>query len=472
MRRCRTETEPEPWIEQLIQNYGKSPREISVRAHVVGVSDLSESQHTDENNACMLFLSDGTVFIPAVLSTAAWERLQELEERETFSGLDNTTVSLRKFHLSFHMDTELTSCQFYLSVNQIITVGRVTRHHRPPSCTMLPSVRHHILKTWRSLIKECSVSSLNSQSGFPLSCLMGAWHNDIIMELLNDAIKKIAPPTVCPQGVATPTNWHQERLHCRGEKCFSTPVSHLFIPEDQKELLTADPAQGQVRDLPSMAFDRSENGDLPTMAYTRPVSQEVWCCDGGGNEERVSPWDMFCPAPDLLGTPSSSSETSVEPNSQHDSQSLLTAPLQVPIAASTQVQTSSTSTVDGSGDIILPHQRPHSSLHSFTLICDKTTTDVNQEEQHMSTPPPLMAKKKVQCSQEKSLINSSHIKTHLVSTSAERGQVHTDSSVFSYTYKPCPQVVSALSHFKVPEQMMQWAVAYIGTPHHSLILKG
>ena len=32
----RAEVEPEPWIEQLIQNYGQSQRELSVSAHVVG----------------------------------------------------------------------------------------------------------------------------------------------------------------------------------------------------------------------------------------------------------------------------------------------------------------------------------------------------------------------------------------------------------------------------------------------------
>lgn len=37
MRRYRTEREPEPWVEQLIHNYGKEQRDLGVRAHVVGV---------------------------------------------------------------------------------------------------------------------------------------------------------------------------------------------------------------------------------------------------------------------------------------------------------------------------------------------------------------------------------------------------------------------------------------------------
>ncbi|KAK3562209.1 hypothetical protein QTP86_030355 [Hemibagrus guttatus] len=278
MRRYRTESEPEPWIEQLIQNYGKEQRGTSVRAHVVGVSDLTESQRTDVSDACMLFLSDGTVFIPAVLSAAAWEHMQELEERDTFSGLDNTTVSVRKFQLNFHMDPELVH-------------------------TMLPSVRQQILMTWRSLMKESSVTSMSSQSGFPLSCLMGAWHNDIFMDLLNDAMQKIAAPSAGHLGMAPPTHWHRERLRCRGEECFSTPVSHLLIPEEQREMLTADPgvssssetpsgpvplrvaeptkrpitAQDRGRDSSALASDRLEDGHQLTLNNTKAGSVQLDC---------------------------------------------------------------------------------------------------------------------------------------------------------------------------------------------------
>jgi len=41
------------------------------------VCDISDSQRTELTDACMLFMSDGSAVIPAVLSEAAWERLQE-----------------------------------------------------------------------------------------------------------------------------------------------------------------------------------------------------------------------------------------------------------------------------------------------------------------------------------------------------------------------------------------------------------
>ncbi|XP_060796735.1 adrenocortical dysplasia protein homolog isoform X2 [Neoarius graeffei] len=471
MRRYRTEREPEPWVEQLIHNYGKEQRDLGVRAHVVGVSELTESQRTGESDACMLFLSDGTMFIPAVLSTAAWEHMQELEERDTFSGLDNTTVSVRKFQLNFHMDPELTNCQFYLRVNQIITVGRVSRHHRPPSCTMLPSVREQILKTWRSLMKESSVTSVNSQSGFPLSCLMGAWHNDIITDLLNEATKKITAPTMGHLRIATPTHWHRERLRCKGEECFSTPVSHLVIPEEQRAMLTADPGvlsvsetpsglvppcvaeaakqpirtQDQGGDSPTVASDRPEDGHQLTLNNTRP---EVCCVGGGESREHESPWDMFCPAADLLETPTSS-ESSLESLLQPDSRSLLTD-----------------SSSAESGIIIPPFQRPRLSPYSTAHPSNPTTSDLHQEP---LTPSPETSSKHTAavCVEEQ----SPKIPHHMSHTPpAKKRRVHSDGSSFSYAYEPCPNVASALSRCKVPEQLVQWAVAYLGTPQRALIV--
>ncbi|XP_026868628.2 adrenocortical dysplasia protein homolog isoform X1 [Electrophorus electricus] len=490
MRRSRrTETEMEPWIEQLIHNYDKYQPEISFRAHVVGVGDVAAAQCTDEPDACMLFLSDGAVFIPAVLSAAAWERMQELEERETFSGLNNTTVSVRKFQLNFHMDPELTSCQFYLRMSQVITVGKVTRHYHPPSCTTLHSVKQKILQTWRSLRKQCSLNSMSSQSGFPLSCLMGAWHSDIIMDLLNDAIKRITPSTVCHSNVATPTYWHRERLRCRGEEYFSTPVSHLLIPEEQKELLTADLgkssgsetpsgllpphtdvmkcqpiiAQEQERHSPTMAFDRPTDGDRPTLHHMGPG----FCCSGGVSGEMVNPWDMFSPAPDLLGTPSSCSEISIEPLSQHGSQSLMITEPQVPMATSTQAQCSNPSTGETSGSSVTPYQKPHPPLHSLTCLSDETSTDTPEEgqvKQQVLSPPTWTGHSTVLSTQENTPGGPIHNKTPPVSPPTKTGQVHSDGSGFSYTYEPSPEVVSALTHFKVPEELVQWAMAYLGVP--------
>ncbi|KAM9461604.1 adrenocortical dysplasia protein homolog isoform 2-T2 [Clarias gariepinus] len=476
MRRFRAEGEPEPWIEQLVQSYStEQERELSVRAHVVGVSELTESQRTDDSDACMLFLSDGTVFIPAVLSAAAWERMQELEERDTFSSLDNTTVSVRKFQLNFHMDPELTTCQFYITVHQIVSVGRVSRHPRPPSCTMLPSVRQQILKTWRSLMKENSVTSLasQSQSAFPLSCLMGAWHNDIIMDLLNDAIKKIGTPTEGHLRTATPTHWHRERLRCRDEPCFSTPVSHLLIPEEQREMLTADPGVSGSSETPSglvlpetierpiTVQDRA--GDSPSVASDRPLDARQLTLNntragGGESGERESPWDMFCPAADLLVTPSSASESSLESLSQTDNRSLLA------IGGSAEESTI----------VVPPFQRPPPSPHSPAHPSDPTITDLQEKPQTPPSPLTSSEQAAIMGVEEQFPIDTSQKTPHPHQVShtppTKKRHVHSDGSSFSYTYEPCPIIASALSQYKVPEQVVQWAAAYLGTPQQTLIV--
>ncbi|TRY89502.1 hypothetical protein DNTS_016072 [Danionella cerebrum] len=66
----------DPWIETLIQNYGKDQNKV-LKAQVTDVSEMSESQRLEEDDNCFLFVSDGIAVIPAVLSDDAWELLLE-----------------------------------------------------------------------------------------------------------------------------------------------------------------------------------------------------------------------------------------------------------------------------------------------------------------------------------------------------------------------------------------------------------
>ncbi|KTF84805.1 hypothetical protein cypCar_00047557 [Cyprinus carpio] len=60
-----------------------------------------------------------------------------------------------------------------------------------------------------------NVVGVSSSKGVSLSSLLDVWHNDIIINILNDATEKITmSATYCPS-VATPTHWHRERLHWR-----------------------------------------------------------------------------------------------------------------------------------------------------------------------------------------------------------------------------------------------------------------
>ncbi|XP_050971424.1 adrenocortical dysplasia protein homolog isoform X2 [Labeo rohita] len=481
----RRMAELEPWIEKLIQNYGESQCETTVKANVVGVCDISDSQRMEHTDACMLFMSDGSAVIPAVLSDAAWERLQDLEEMESFTGLHNAIVYIRSFELKFDMNPDLASCQFYLKVNQMNIVCIASKQQHPPSCTSLESVRDQIRKTWRSL-REGSVSSA---SGVSLSSLLDVWHNDIIINILNDATEKITmSATYCPS-VATPTHWHRERLHWRGQEQFIVPVPFLLIPEEQRELMTADPMcagaesesetpndlapppeeshpTGASSANQTMAAQDGISGSCPdegqsTLVHTRP---EVLCGTGELSGDGESPWDMFTEEPALL-------------DPEQESQSILKEAAPLPIATSTQTQFSKQNSAGESEDGITRSQRPKPTQFSPSHSSDKSFRDPSQEQdkERAQSPPSWLIHNTAPPSERTPLEPSPAGAKPLASppTKARKkccyivpvslSQVHSDGTPFSYLYHPQPQVATALGHFQIPGHLIQWAVRYLGT---------
>uniref|UniRef100_A0A4W5M808 Shelterin complex subunit TPP1/Est3 domain-containing protein n=2 Tax=Hucho hucho TaxID=62062 RepID=A0A4W5M808_9TELE len=136
-------TKLEPWIEQVILSYGTDPKEEKkntlMKAHVVGVGRMSESQaRQTEGLTTLLFLSDGVVHIPAILTQDAWETLQEQEDRECFSSLINCTVCVYSYTLQFNMDSE----QVRVS-DPMILVLVVLWSWRDSSCSLFFTI--HIL---------------------------------------------------------------------------------------------------------------------------------------------------------------------------------------------------------------------------------------------------------------------------------------------------------------------------------------
>uniref|UniRef100_A0A8C1SB67 ACD shelterin complex subunit and telomerase recruitment factor n=1 Tax=Cyprinus carpio TaxID=7962 RepID=A0A8C1SB67_CYPCA len=399
--------ELEPWIEKLIQNYGQSQCETTVKANVVGVCDISDSQRMEHTDVCMLFMSDGSAVIPAVLSDAAWEP----------SGFKNDLCELC-FIQSYKIDD--ASCQFYLKVNQMNTICIASKHQHPPSCTTLPSVRDQIIKTWRSH-REGSVSSA---SGVSLSSLLDVWHNDIIINILNDATEKITmSATYCPS-VATPTHWHRERLHWRGQEQFIVPVPFLLIPEEQRELMTADPKSHPTSTLSAnQTMAAQDDGVLLNPSLHLP---EVLCGTGELSGDRESPWDMFTQEPALLGRCSTSDSN----------------------ATTTQAQISKQISGAMSVDGITLSQRPKPTQFSPSHSSDKSFRDPSQEQdKECALSPPSW------------LVHN----TPSASPPTKARKVHSDGTPFSYLYHPQPQLATALSHFQIPGHLIQWAVRYLGT---------
>ncbi|XP_052458014.1 adrenocortical dysplasia protein homolog isoform X2 [Carassius gibelio] len=468
----RRMAELEPWIEKLIQNYGQSQSETTVKANVVGVCDISDSQRMEHTDVCMLFMSDGSAVIPAVLSDAAWERLQDFEEMESFTGLHNAIVYVRSFELKFDMNPDLASCQFYLKVNQMNTICIASKHQHPPSCTTLASVRDQIIKTWRS----CREGSVSSASGVSLSSLLDVWHNDIIINIVNDATEKITmSATYCPS-VATPTHWHRERLHWRGQEQFIVPVPFLLIPEEPRELMTDDPKSHPASASSAnqtVATQDGLSGSCPnegqsSLDHTRP---EVLCGTGELSGDGESPWDMFTQEPALLGRCSTSD------SNEQESQSLLRDVPPLPMATSTQAQLSKQISGATSVEGITLSQRPKPTQFSPSHSSDKSLRDPSQEQdkERALSPPSWLVHNTAPPSEQRPLASppagpkpsasppTTARKKCCYIVPASLLQVHSDGMPFSYLYHPEPQVATALGHFQIPGHLIQWAVCYLGT---------
>uniref|UniRef100_A0A3P8S926 Shelterin complex subunit TPP1/Est3 domain-containing protein n=1 Tax=Amphiprion percula TaxID=161767 RepID=A0A3P8S926_AMPPE len=257
-----------PWIESLI---------------------LKDS----EDPTGLLYLSDGQLQIPTVLTAAAWEHLQDQEDRECFTSLLNSTVCIQDYRLLFHMAPEETRCRFFLSVGQLATVAAGPVKDKPPCCSTLNSVQGKIRLTWRALRGQ---EDSESQDGHELTVLLDVWQRDVLEELKQDIRRRLnpQPSTSSHQASSTlhTTGWDLDRIRYKGEEPFSVPMRYLLIPED---------AAGGMR----------PSGGEAQQQRSEPAAVEVW------EDAKSSP----SPVEDKTKKPSSSSPSPVEDKTKKPSSS-------------------------------------------------------------------------------------------------------------------------------------------------------
>ncbi|XP_064848969.1 uncharacterized protein LOC135558771 isoform X2 [Oncorhynchus masou masou] len=567
-------TKLEPWIEQVILSYGTEPEEEKkntlMKAHVVGVGRMSESQaRQTEGLTTLLFLSDGVVHIPAILTQDAWETLQEQEDRECFSSLINSTVCVFSYTLKFNMDSEQTKSQFYLSVGELTTTSAGAAKDNTPCCTSLNSVRQRICTTWRSLLAQDSVQTQNTQSEFSLSELLGEWQHDWRQSLLKDVMELLRTPTNPPSPQAstsnalthTGTRWAIERFRYKGEDTFNVPVSHLHIPDNLSQKLHSPsdnsetqsglvppsedrPTDPPETDQPIVAAD-SRQTDRPVPlerrhpAHEPTLSRDLCLLTEESMDGEVvsgmtggavaSPWDMFAPAAELLRTSSASDESiTSEPLPLKKSQSLLDSTPQpvtlatFPLATSTQVPSLTPGATQRSGERSLPpYQKPGPSHSLLSSSGSSSTVSLSTKNQHSgmklhhgssTTAHQLTiteqqdqveeeedvvkrwcskAKRKssVQTSEDNDITleeedmqkkrsppswmfetqdiprigeGSSCNQNAVAAIAPQRASnVHSDGTLFSYSYQLCGHISKDLSHLKIPDGMLHWAVRYL-----------
>lgn len=569
MPRDRT-TKLEPWIERLIRSHGteQETRIGRLKAHVVGVGQISESQAQGiECPPGLLFLSDGVVQIPAILTQDAWENLQDQEDRECLSSLNNCTVCVQAYSLQFNMATEETKCRFFLSVGDLVTIAAGTYKDNTPCCTSLSFVRMMIRTTYRSFIGDSALLTQNTQQGFCLSQLLGDWHHDYMKDLLENIRERLRtqrctqPSTsssYLPQRSSvtyTKTGWDTNRDKYKGEDCFCIPISHLLIPDEKTELLRTPSDVGSATPsglllhsddtLPDVQLEGQNIGafqsittevnlqtEEPAPQLKRHSCHEPTFPQESINEELVSedmvqtkgsPWDMFVPPYELLRTSSSSDVSmTLEPTPAQESPSLLgpiPIPVQlqpVPMATSTQVPSQSSMITQGTDrnrtehSAFPPYQKPgasHSPVPTKAIslagsppspnLCSGTEhahkvplsarehVEVDGDEQEVLQRRSTNAKRKssqrtpeeVQRARSPPswLFESQLIPNAEEGSSCKYAQpqtialmkpcnVHSDGTLFSYSYHLSGRILDNLSKFRVPNDMLHWAVKQLVLP--------
>lgn len=432
-----------PWIESLILGYGSQEGGSNsgggrLKAHVIGVGQMSQSQaQGSEGPTGLLFLSDGVLQIPAILTASAWEHLQDQEDRECFTSLVNTTVCIQDYRLQFHMALEQTKSRFFLSVGELASTAAGPVKDSTPCCTTLPSIRLKICKTWRVLLGQEAQDSQKSQCGFELSELLGEWQDDCLQAVLEDVRERLSSRPVSPQPSTsvdatsrtrpdTARSWDVDRVSCKGVKCFSVPIKCLLIPEEDAQQLQTQPSLGSRTPCELPAASEIRKRDLPQAckaAITQPPVDDaegqtakpaVVETDGDASESSPlpvedsmlhedligmidssirplsRPWDMFLPpcvtssssdgSPEATPTHSLHSPTAAEPKSDHTA---TLASVQLAVGGSRESRQTSEQSY------LLPYQKPPQSTGLPATTGSSTSASVSPPEPFTRPPNPL-----------------------------------------------------------------------------------
>uniref|UniRef100_A0A4W6EZL7 Shelterin complex subunit TPP1/Est3 domain-containing protein n=1 Tax=Lates calcarifer TaxID=8187 RepID=A0A4W6EZL7_LATCA len=455
-----------PWIETLILSYGSEEGGSSstssgrLKAHVIGVGQMSQSQaQGSEDPSGLLFLSDGVLQIPALLTASAWEHLQEQEDRECFTSLVNTTVCIQDYRLHFHMAPEQNKCRFFLSVGELATTAAGPVKDSTPCCTTLPSIRLKICKMWRTLLSQEEQDSQKSQCGFDLSELLGEWQHDCVQTVLKDVRESLM---VASSGF-TVTSWDVNRIRYKGVKCFSVPIKYLLLPEEDAQQLQTPPdvrSRTQSGDCPPVwkpsettqpsvddadwqiatpaaaerGCDTDENSPLPVEHHVLHEDMTAQMIDG---DIRLlsNPWDIFPPPSDTSSSSSASPE--VTPTNTLDK----------PTAAE--------------------FKSDHAAILTSTQLPDyKVLTTFGEEHEEEAqinlNPPSWLFDTQAGSGAEE---GNSHKKHQTTGTIVRQTHtVHRNGRPFSYSYRVLRQNLQDFSQFKVAESLLHWALKYLVVP--------
>lgn len=527
-----TSSKVSPWIERLILSYN-SPEEGSsgiLKAHVIGTGHLSQSQAQEQgsdNPAGLLFLSDDVLRIPAVLTAAAWEHLQNQEERESLTSLLNTTVRFRDYRLLFHMAAEQTRSKFFLSVGKLEMASAGPARDSTPCCTTLPSVRLKICQTWRAMQEPDVAGSAASQGGLELTELLGEWQLDCVQTAVEDVKGRLAQPQDC-----VATGWDADRVQYKGESSFTVPPGCLFIPEmdgvnnqapdselprtsqavsgdpsppPEASRVSVDVASWKIDDLPALQVE-SDARQTSTSYTEEEIRQEetvVQLADSSV-QPLSNPWDIFPPPRATSSSSEASSLDATPPNFRPDvaefecstqvlaeglkpSDASFLTPYQkvqrsssdpIPAVPSTSAEVTRSRAAAEKLCADEAQQHPASQPESHSLNVTPEEGKGREAKRRREEEPPQL--------EEEDLVPSSSPRSWICSTvdssrasqdqlwasglrwaSAKTSYVHSDGAAFSYSYSVSGQNLVDLSRFQVSGPCLQWAVRYLLLPQQN-----
>ncbi|XP_077424657.1 adrenocortical dysplasia protein homolog [Vanacampus margaritifer] len=502
-----------PWIEGLIQSYSSEEGRSNsgrLKAHVTSVGQMSLSQARNvEGPTGLIFVSDSVMQIPAILTSSAWEHLQEQEERECFTSLLNTTVCIRNYRLQFHMATEPTKCRFFLSVGAMQSIAAGPTKNITPCCTTSPSVQQKIYQTWKTLLVQETQDTQTNHNDFNLSDLLGEWQHDSLQTVLEDVRQKLTiarganlqtststgPPSLTQPDMFSPTGWDIERVLDDGMGNFSIPIKCLLIPQrcamhEQKENSDILTTEGDMEFNLRLSESTVDPADSQTATFTQEEGKVQNCgenithhdneCVDWTNKDITpleKPWELF-PAPNGFSF-SDMSQEAIEEHIKGDLGSLPPYQKQPLSSGSSNTATSSShaapedtqtmiENVDTQqGTVVRQHRKAKRKRDPPCVQEAQTTVAVEQDEAQLAGSPPSWLFDSVMASGN--VEGNIHVQT-LAAKRRKPLTVHADGEPFSYTYVVSGQNLQDLSRFQVTKSLLPWAVKYLvpkGTMHLS-----
>uniref|UniRef100_A0A8C5AEV1 Shelterin complex subunit TPP1/Est3 domain-containing protein n=1 Tax=Gadus morhua TaxID=8049 RepID=A0A8C5AEV1_GADMO len=421
----------EPWIENMIINHGteKEKNIANLKARVIAVGKMTNSQALGvQGPPQLLFLSDGVVQIPAILTDTAWENLQEDEERECFSSLVNTTVCLQTYSLQFYMAPEKRKSKFFLSLSNLAATAAGPIKEGPPCCTTLSSVRVKISDTWKALQHQNLAQTEISQSAIDLTQLLGVWQEDCLMDLVAEVRERL-------------TAARRTTVRCKGAETFSIPMAHLIIPDTAALSLRPPTQPGEGSTQQSGLIPPS--GDPPVLHSTpaakpkasssRPRAEPQDEVDA----DQSNPWNMFPPPSKVFCTSSASTSSPADCGD---------------LAEHSAIQPSGGKSPGPVEDHHQPPPGPAGVAEQGGVPCVDLSPPSWLFESH---PGPVPEPRR------------SSQQGRVAGGGTYSPVVHGDGSSFSYRYKVSVKTVMDLSRFRVADDHLNWAVKYLVVPRHT-----